>query len=120
MLDAIVQLAANFHFMKEIVMLKYWDIVFLINGTYVWAEYYARMHTPIKVRYSIHLFNSEPVVGQGKPYKKLGSIAESNWKETPLECRQQLADTCEIRINKDQIVWEESFAITLSLIDENF
>jgi len=101
--------------------LKYADVVYTERDLgLVWCECKATMHTLVEVRYQLILFEASEEYAPHLIYRKGKKLAESSWKKTPKECRDQLRDAQAVQLNRSDIVWEDTVAITIPIFDEKF
>jgi hypothetical protein len=104
--------------------LKYADVVFQGAGQtdYVWCEYRARLHTLVQVRYQIEAFiaDEEYIPGTGRVFRRRDRLCGSSWKKTPKESRDQVSNELGAELKKENIVWEDTFSISIPIIDEKF
>lgn len=103
-------------------MVTYKDVVYQTVGgpeQLVWCEYRARFHTLIEIRYQIRAYEATKEYAPDLIYRKGRSIAESSWKKTPKKAREDLYDEIG-ELNRDNILYENNFEVTIPLIDEEF
>ncbi|OME95790.1 hypothetical protein BK124_18990 [Paenibacillus amylolyticus] len=102
--------------------LTYKDVVYRgHNGQYdlIWCEYRARFHTISELRYEVRAFEASLEFIPEPIYRKGKSIVDSHWKNTPQKARQDIEDEVG-ELKRDNIVYEKSFSVTFTIIDEEF
>ncbi|WP_438495256.1 hypothetical protein [Paenibacillus sp. IHBB 3054] len=91
------------------------------NGPYdlIWCEYRARFHTFTELRYEIRAYEASLEFIPQPVYRKGKIIGESAWKKTPQKARQDIEDELG-ELKKENILYEDTFSVTLPIIDEEF
>ena len=82
---------------------------------HVWCEYASRMHTVIEIRYRIVVFEASSELAPNQVFRKEKRVGGSGWKKTPKECRDELRREFPVELSKDEIAWEESLPIGISV-----